>query len=101
MLLGIVFDGEKNPREAEQEFEKAVELEPGMPSAHINLGKHDAQQGDLSAAEREFESAVRLDPEIRRPTRISAWYWRHAGSRRKLSRSSRRQQSWRRANRLF
>ncbi len=62
MLLGIVFDGENQPHEAEKEFKAALQLQPELAAAHINLGKHYAQQGDLTGATREFESAIHLAP---------------------------------------
>ena len=62
MLLGIVYDEQKQPEKAQQELQRAVQLRPRDAVSHINLGKHYARSGHLEAAGREFERAVQLDP---------------------------------------
>lgn len=62
MLLGIVYDEQKQPEMAQKEFERAVQLKPGDAVSHINLGKHYARSGHLEAARGEFRRAIQLDP---------------------------------------
>jgi tetratricopeptide (TPR) repeat protein len=66
MLLGIVYDEQRQPDKAQQELQRAVQLTPRDAVSHINLGKHYARSGHLEAAGREFERAIQLDP--RNPT---------------------------------
>ena len=62
MLLGIVYDEQKQPEKAQKELQRAVRLSPRDAVSHINLGKHYARLARMEAAQREFERAVQLDP---------------------------------------
>ncbi|AFZ45406.1 glycosyl transferase family 2 [Halothece sp. PCC 7418] len=46
----------------EQMLHKLIELNPEIASAHANLGRHYAQQGDLEKAVACYEKALRLQP---------------------------------------
>lgn len=48
---------------AERHCERALELSPGWPTVHNNLGVVAAQRSDLERAERELRRAVELDPD--------------------------------------
>jgi eukaryotic-like serine/threonine-protein kinase len=53
---------EWNWRQAEQEFRRALELNPGYPNAHIQYGLLLVQSGRFEEAEREIRAALALDP---------------------------------------
>lgn len=47
---------------AEQEFRRALELDPANVAAHYNLGRLSAERGKRFAARRELQRALELDP---------------------------------------
>ncbi len=51
------------PEQAADAFRRAVELEPGLADAHINLGVLLHEEGDLEGAELCYRLALRGDPE--------------------------------------
>jgi len=53
-----------DPRTAEVEFKKAIELDPGFAWAHHGLGAARAMQGDLEGAIGKFEEAIALKPDM-------------------------------------
>jgi len=53
-----------NSTKAIELFEAALELEPDMMEAHVNLGVLYGQRGDKTNQIRHLEEAVRLDPDV-------------------------------------
>lgn len=51
-------------REALDEFERAVELDPGSVDARIGIGDVYKEEGDLPRAERWYGQAARIGPEV-------------------------------------
>lgn len=49
-------------REASNAYRRALELSPGHPEAHLNLGRIVHEQGDLSEAERNYRAALAQSP---------------------------------------
>jgi tetratricopeptide (TPR) repeat protein len=61
---GLAKDGAPGQEdEAEACYRKALESDPGLASAHTNLGGMAYRRGDLSRARIEFQAALDLDPE--------------------------------------
>jgi tetratricopeptide (TPR) repeat protein len=50
------------PDSARTWYLKALERDPRLAAAHVNLGYLDMQQGDVVTAQRRFEAALRLEP---------------------------------------
>ncbi|MGO9587622.1 MAG: tetratricopeptide repeat protein [Limisphaerales bacterium] len=46
-----------------QHFERALQLKPDYPEAHVNLGVAQAKQGKLKEATQHFERALQLEPD--------------------------------------
>ncbi len=74
---------EKNSSRAQQEFVKAVALDPSLPQARLELGKLLRMQGDLPAARAQLEAAVKLDPESSDAYYQLMGIYRKLGERRK------------------
>jgi len=51
-----------SPEEAEQAYHLAIERDPSMAAAHINLGRLDHQERRYAAAEAHYRAAIRLTP---------------------------------------
>jgi len=49
--------------QAREAYERALELDPGLAGAHVNLGRHHHIAGELGRAEPHYREAARLDPE--------------------------------------
>jgi len=64
-LLGQIAMRDGEPRKAIASFQEAIQRDPGLADAHLNLGVlyHDA--GDYEAAIAEFQAAIRLLPGYR------------------------------------
>jgi DNA-binding transcriptional MerR regulator len=58
-----------SPIEAKAAYARALELDPGMVPAHVNLGCLLQSEGDLDGAERHYRAAVGHDP-----AGALAWY---------------------------
>ena len=52
-----------SPLEAEQAYLQALEIEPEMADAHLNLGRLEHEAGELGKAEARYREAVRCAPE--------------------------------------
>lgn len=52
-----------SPVEARAAYEKALELDPGVAGAHVNLGRLLHKAGELGRAEPHYREAVALDPD--------------------------------------
>lgn len=50
------------PAEARHAYERAIELDPGHPDAHVNLGRILHDEGDVSAAEAHYRRAMERGP---------------------------------------
>jgi len=62
-LGGYSFKTEKNYPAAEAEFRRALELRPGLVTAHNNLGDALRKRGEVAGAEEEYRAAIALDPD--------------------------------------
>lgn len=70
--LGILYDekseedkADKNlANKAEQYLVKAIELNSGLPSSHINLGNFYAKRNRFNDAEKEYKKAIELAPDL-------------------------------------
>jgi hypothetical protein len=54
---------ESSPEEAREAYEHALELDPGMAGAHVNLGRQLHLAGERGRAEPHYREAARLDPD--------------------------------------
>ena len=63
MQLGSYHDRFLHNEEAQQAFEKAVEVDPGRAEAHLQLGNLHAALGRAEAAAKSLEAVCRLRPE--------------------------------------
>jgi tetratricopeptide (TPR) repeat protein len=50
------------PDSARRYYRRALELDPSLAVAHVNLAYLDVQRGDIRSAERRLELALRLEP---------------------------------------
>jgi tetratricopeptide (TPR) repeat protein len=62
VLLGVVFDKQGHPEEAEREYREAIRLEPLNVSALANMGVLLARTNRLAQAIETFESLLRIAP---------------------------------------
>jgi tetratricopeptide (TPR) repeat protein len=60
--LGYVLEQLGRPAEAERQYERALELNPGLAGAHTNLGTALARRGRFAEAVTHLTEAVRLEP---------------------------------------
>jgi tetratricopeptide (TPR) repeat protein len=51
------------PLQAREAYRRALELDPGMAEAHVNLGRQLHLEGERGRAEPHYREAVRLDPD--------------------------------------
>lgn len=51
------------PEQAREAYRRALELDPSLADAHVNLGRHFHVGGELGRAEPHYREAVRLDPD--------------------------------------
>jgi adenylate cyclase len=73
-LLYTYFDArEFNLRQADVASQKALDLEPELPDAHVSRGLAVSLSKRFDEAEGEFETAMRLDPKL---YEASYWYGR-------------------------
>jgi tetratricopeptide (TPR) repeat protein len=52
-----------SPEQAREAYERALELDPDLAGAHVNLGRHRHVAGELGRAEPHYRDAARLDPD--------------------------------------
>ncbi|MDA0832487.1 MAG: tetratricopeptide repeat protein [Planctomycetota bacterium] len=62
-LLAIELRNEDRLVECIDELERAVRLNPGMPSLHLELGESYRRNQELFPAQKQFQIALKLDPE--------------------------------------
>lgn len=62
MLLATAYDAQDKVREAKQEFDRVLELDPRYPNAHFALGFIAWSTRDAEQAEREFRQEIALNP---------------------------------------
>jgi len=60
--MGLEFEG-SSPLEALAAYQRAIELDPWMADAHVNLGRLYHLSGERGKAEAHYRDAVRLAPE--------------------------------------
>ena len=63
LLLGLLYAETKRPKDAINEFVKAVDLLACDPSAHLLLANEYELQNELPAAEKEYRAVLDLDPQ--------------------------------------
>ena len=51
------------PSEARHAYERALDLDPGLAEAHVNLGRLHHEQGSYDKAEGHYRAAIQKDPE--------------------------------------
>jgi tetratricopeptide (TPR) repeat protein len=61
-LRGAAYTKKQDYAEARRNFEKALELSPGMFAAHFNLGEVDFLQGNYQPALTKFQAMLEADP---------------------------------------
>ncbi len=52
-----------SPEQAREAYQRALELDPALADAHVNLGRQLHITGELGRAEPHYREAVRLDPD--------------------------------------
>ena len=52
-----------SPEQAREAYQRALEIDPGVTDAHVNLGRQFHMAGELGRAEPHYREAVRLDPD--------------------------------------
>jgi Flp pilus assembly protein TadD len=62
LRVGLELEG-SSPLEALAAYQRAVELDPWMADAHVNLGRLYHLTGERGRAEAHYRDAVRLAPE--------------------------------------
>lgn len=60
--LGVFYENSGQIEIAQQEFMKAIQLDPDYAAAHFNLGTIYLKSGNLTDAEREFMTTLKLYP---------------------------------------
>ncbi len=50
-------------KKAEEDFQKAIELEPSNPECYVGLGTYYKEEGLLDKAKKQFKKALEVDPE--------------------------------------
>jgi tetratricopeptide (TPR) repeat protein len=60
---GCEIEEEGSPEEAMAAYRRALELEPGLADAHVNLGRLLHERGETAAAERHYRLALAARPE--------------------------------------
>ena len=68
-LLGICQAQAGEIEAARKSFQKAIELNPALATAHVNLGKLLIRMHEEAAAIRQFKAAIAIDPDIWSATR--------------------------------
>ncbi|MEO0180257.1 MAG: tetratricopeptide repeat protein [candidate division WOR-3 bacterium] len=62
--LGVGFLAQRDFQRAEEEFRKAISIEPDHAPAHVNLGVSLMELKKYCEAEREFREAIRISPDF-------------------------------------
>ncbi len=70
--IAVAYDYDYQWAKAQQEFEQALKLSPGVAMVHIRYGSHLIKVGRLDEASHEFRQALRLDPVSSNVTRLVA-----------------------------
>ncbi len=52
-----------SPEQAREAYQRALEIDPGVINAHVNLGRQFHMAGELGRAEPHYREAARLDPD--------------------------------------
>ena len=52
-----------SPEQAREAYERALQIDPRVADAHVNLGRLDHMAGELGRAEPHYREAARLDPD--------------------------------------
>lgn len=76
--LGYAYTGMKKNEEAKKEYEKAIELDPEMGAAYLNLGLT-LLDTDAAGAVEPLEKAVELKPDEPRPKFLLGWAYERTG----------------------
>ena len=82
--LGYALAGLKRWDEAKAEFSRAIELDPNMAPAHLNLGLV-LMDSDPAGAAEAFRHAADLQPRESRPRYLAGYALEHAGALAKAS----------------
>ncbi len=73
--LGFVLEREGLPDEAAAAYRKAIALEPGLASAHYNLGSSLARSGQYAEAESHFRKVLAKGPNAAAYTALGTVQW--------------------------
>jgi Flp pilus assembly protein TadD len=76
--LGYAYTGLKKNEEAKTEYEKAIELDPEMEAAYLNLGLT-LLDTDAAAAIEPLQKAIELKPGEPRPKFLLGWAYERTG----------------------
>jgi len=63
LALGMAFDRQGDPAQAEACFERAIQLAPSDNAAYVSRGNMRLKRGDVSGARADFMKALTLMPE--------------------------------------
>jgi tetratricopeptide (TPR) repeat protein len=69
-LLGMGYDYGRREQDALREFQRALQLWPQFPSAHVLIGAAAFRKRDFSRARSEWNRALQLEP-----NNVAAWIW--------------------------
>jgi tetratricopeptide (TPR) repeat protein len=76
--LGYAYTGMDKPADAKTEYEKAIELDPDMDAAYLNLGLTLLDK-DPAAAIEPLQKTVELKPDEPRPKFLLGWAYERSG----------------------
>jgi protein O-mannosyl-transferase len=61
--LGTAYEERHLPDKAALYYREAIEIDPNVPQAYLNLGAMAAREGNLVEADRQFATACRVEPQ--------------------------------------
>jgi tetratricopeptide (TPR) repeat protein len=76
---GLAFDRAGKPQPALSAFQKAVQLNPNNPEAHLSLGRTELALGRAKDAITELQETLRLDPNNQQAKRLLSKAYARAG----------------------
>jgi len=79
MCLGLIYEGTGKYPEAEQEYRRAIDLEPTSYAAYVGLASAFEHEGNVADAERTYQRAISFRPQDWFGyNNIGNFYYRHA-----------------------